>query len=347
MEIIKRKIMEWDSKDIYEYTLDNGDNLKVSILNYGGIITKIETRDRYGKWGNIVLTYNDYINYIDNTSYYGAIIGRTAGRIAGGEVEIDNKIYKLKKNYGANQGHGGEEGFNKKFWDIKEIKNEDECKLELKYFSKDGEEGYPGNLNIKVIYTVTKDNELKFETYGISDKKTLMNITNHTYFNLSGNYKEDILMHKLKMNCDRFLEINNTGAVTGNIIPCNDGVFSFLNEKRIGEDIEKNNHQLILGSGYDHPFLFEENKVGDIIISEQKSGRVMEIKTNHKGVVIYTQNFIDGKELIGEKAPKDRMGICLEVQSPPIGINGEFKEHSLLESGKEYYKQTVYKFGIK
>lgn len=347
MKIYSKVVSKGNFKNIVEYTLDNEVGLKVSILNLGATITKIETKDKKGQWGNIVLSYKNIDDYIENQSYYGATVGRTSGRIYKGEVEIEGQVYKLNNNYGENQGHGGISGFNKKLYKVESIEYDNDIALEFTYLSLCGEEGYPGNLEIKVVYSVSDDNKLKCEVYGVCDKTTLMNITNHSYFNLSGDYKENILNHKLKMNCDRLLEIGNDGAVTGIITKCNDGDFSFVESKKIGKDINNKNEQLKLGYGYDHPFLFIDEEVGNIELYDENSGRFMKIKTNHKGVVVYTQNFIDEKILIGNKKVKERMGICLEVQSPPIGYDECFKEMSLLEKGEKYYRETEYEFGVK
>lgn len=344
MIIYSRKVMEYDYQDILEYTLDNESGLRISILNLGATITKLETKDSKGMWGNIILSYANIEDYIENESYYGATIGRTSGRIYNGKITINNKTYNLNKNYGTNQGHGGANGISKKLWQVSELKSESEIGLEFKYLSKDGEEGYPGNVEIKVTYTVNKENELKVTVHGLSDKDTLLNITNHSYFNLSGNYKSNVLKHSLQMNCDRLLEIDETGATTGKIQDCTSGVFSFNISKEIGRDIDKDHEQLKLGYGYDHPFLFKDKEEGKIILLDKVSGRAMKVKTNHKGVVIYTQNFIDNKKLVGSIEVEKRMGICLEVQSPPIGYNEAFKEMSLLKANKNYFRETIYSF---
>lgn len=347
MKLKRESIGNLGNEEIIKYSVDNEKGLKVSILNLGATITEIKTIDRNGEFGHIVLSYEDEKNYIENPSYYGATVGRTAGRIDKGRFTLNDNEYILNKNYGVNSGHGGSVGFNKKIWNVNAIETEEKITLEFSYLSKDLEEGYPGNLEIKVSYEITEDNKLIFKIQGVSDKDTLMNITNHCYFNLSGDYKEDILNHTLKMNCDRFLAIDENGGVTGEIIPVNNTEFDFIEEKKIGQDIEGLSKQMKLGYGYDHPFMFNENEKGHIELYNEKSGRYMKVTTEYPCVVVYSQNFIDSLVLKEGKETKKRNGICLEVQYPPIGYNESFKEFSILKAHEIFNKETIYEFGVK
>lgn len=347
MKLKRELIGKLGNEEIIKYSVDNEKGLKVSILNLGATITEIKTIDRNGEFGHIVLSYEDEKNYIENPSYYGATVGRTAGRIDKGRFTLNDNEYILNKNYGVNSGHGGSVGFNKKIWNVNAIETEEKITLEFSYLSKDLEEGYPGNLEIKVSYEITEDNKLIFKIQGVSDKDTLMNITNHCYFNLSGDYKEDILNHTLKMNCDRFLAIDENGGVTGEIIPVNNTEFDFIEEKKIGQDIEGSSKQMKLGYGYDHPFMFNENEKGNVELYDEKSGRYMKVTTEYPCVVVYSQNFIDGLVLKEGKETKKRNGICLEVQYPPIGYNESFKEFSILKAHEIFNKETIYEFGVK
>lgn len=347
MKLKRESIGKLGDEEIIKYSVDNEKGLKVSILNLGATITEIKTVDRNGEFGHIVLSYEDEKNYIENPSYYGATVGRTAGRIDKGRFTLNDNEYILNKNYGVNSGHGGSVGFNKKIWNVNAIEKEEKITLEFSYLSKDLEEGYPGNLEIKVSYEITEDNKLIFKIQGVSDKDTLMNITNHCYFNLSGDYKEDILNHTLKMNCDRFLAIDENGGVTGEIIPVNNTEFDFIEEKKIGQDIEGLSKQMKLGYGYDHPFMFNENEKGHIELYDEKSGRYMKVTTEYPCVVVYSQNFIDSLVLKEGKETKKRNGICLEVQYPPIGYNESFKEFSILKAHEIFNKETIYEFGVK
>lgn len=347
MKLKRESIGKLGDEEIIKYSVDNEKGLKVSILNLGATITEIKTVDRNGEFGHIVLSYEDEKNYIENPSYYGATVGRTAGRIDKGRFTLNDNEYILNKNYGVNSGHGGSVGFNKKIWNVNAIETKEKITLEFSYLSKDLEEGYPGNLEIKVSYEITEDNKLIFKIQGVSDKDTLMNITNHCYFNLSGDYKEDILNHTLKMNCDRFLAIDENGGVTGEIIPVNNTEFDFIEEKKIGQDIEGLSKQMKLGYGYDHPFMFNENEKGHIELYDEKSGRYMKVTTEYPCVVVYSQNFIDSLVLKEGKETKRRNGICLEVQYPPIGYNESFKEFSILKAHEIFNKETIYEFGVK
>lgn len=347
MKLKRESIGKLGNEEIIKYSVDNEKGLKVSILNLGATITEIKTIDRNGEFGHIVLSYEDEKNYIENPSYYGATVGRTSGRIDKGRFTLNDNEYILNKNYGVNSGHGGSVGFNKKIWNVNAIETEEKITLEFSYLSKDLEEGYPGNLEIKVSYEITEDNKLIFKIQGVSDKDTLMNITNHCYFNLSGDYKEDILNHTLKMNCDRFLAIDENGGVTGEIIPVSNTEFDFIEEKKIGQDIEGSSKQMKLGYGYDHPFMFNENEKGNVELYDEKSGRYMKVTTEYPCVVVYSQNFIDGLVLKEGKETKKRNGICLEVQYPPIGYNESFKEFSILKAREIFNKETIYEFGVK
>ena len=343
MELTKKVVSNYKSKEVIQYTMKNNNGIEVSVLNFGGIITRIITPDKDGNLENIVLSYKDIEDYFNNPSYYGALIGRTAGRIGGSKVILDNEKYEFYPNYNPNSGHGGKEGFDKKFWDVEEIISSNECGLELFYYSENGEEGYPGNVSVKVIYTLNNDNELKFLIKANSDKDTLFNMTNHSYFNLSGNYKRDITKSELKINADTYLEIDNTGAVTGKIINCENTPFDFTVKKEVGRDITSTDKQLELGNGYDHPFIFNNEK-GNISLEDKESGRILKVETNQPAVVVYTANYPGNEELTNGEKPKFRGGICLETQAPPISESGMFIEQSILRKNEEYSKETKYKF---
>ena len=343
MELMKEVIGNYKDNEVIEYTMRNNNGIEVSVLNFGGIIRKIITPDNKGNLENIVLAYRDIEDYFTNSSYYGALIGRTSGRIGGSKAILNDEEYEFYPNYNPNSGHGGKEGFDKKFWTVEEISSNNECGVELNYYSPDGEEGYPGNVSVKVTYTLNNNNELKFLIKGNSDKDTLFNITNHSYFNLSGDYKRDITKSELMINSDEYLEINNTGSVTGEVINSKNTPFDFTVKKEIGKDINIKDKQLELGNGYDHPFLFNSEK-GNIVLEDRESGRGLEVETNQQAVVIYTANYPGDEELENGEKPKFRGGICLETQSPPISESGTFIEHSILRKNEEYSKETKYKF---
>lgn len=340
----KAKIVGYyNDEEVIEYSLTNNNNMEVCILNLGGIITKIFTEDKRGSFENVVLAYKNLEDYFKNKSYYGAVIGRTSGRIYKGDIELEGRQIKLANNYEVTNCHGGVEGFNKKIWDTDVLEKEDKIILTLEYTAKDGEEGYPGNLNLKVQYILNNNNELEFVVEGKSDKETLVNITNHSYFNLSGNYKEDILNHNLRVNADRYLTIEKTGDIDGNSVNVVNTPFDFKDKKKIGRDIDNEDSQIKLGKGYDHPLLFKD-KIGYIELEDCNSGRKMTIETDNPAVVIYTMNYPEDKMLMFDVKPMERLGICFETQNPPIGKGKKFLEMSRLKQGEVYRRYTKYSF---
>lgn len=345
MEITKSLIGTLKNREVVEYNLKNNNGIEVSILNLGGIVTRIMTPDKNGNLENIVLSYKNKEDYFTNPSYYGALIGRTSGRIAKGQAVLNEVELNFYLNYGENSGHGGKEGFDKKFWTVKEITSENECGLELKYSSVNGEEGYPGNVDTTVTYTLNNDNELILLVKANSDEDTLFNVTNHSYFNLSGDYKRDVTSSELMMNCDEFLEVDETSAVTGVALDVTNTPFDFRTKKEIRRDINNVDRQLELGNGYDHPFVFNNGK-GCITLEEAESGRGLKVETNQPGVVIYTTNYPGEEDLTTGEKPKFRAAICLETQAPPIASSGMFINQSILRKNEEYLKETKYKFYI-
>lgn len=338
-------LFEYKGKKIIQYTLENENGISVEILNYGGIIKGIYTPDKDGTIENIVVGFKDLDDYIKNPSYFGAIIGRTSGRIYNSEFNLNGIEYKLVKNYGTNQGHGGDVGFDKKIWDATCIEKIDSISLELSTVSLDMEEGYPGNVKVKVIYTLNNDNELNVRYEGVSDKDTLLNLTNHSYFNMSGNLKSPVTNQFMKLACDEILEIDDTCATTGKKIPVDNSPFDFRTLYNIGERIDTDNYQINIGCGYDHPFLLNRNDDA-IYIEDKESKRFMNISTNQNCVVIYTMNFTNDEVVYTGDISKRRYGICFETQNPPIGHNQVFIEDSLLKEDQMYIQDTTYKFGI-
>ncbi|MGL5749159.1 MAG: aldose epimerase family protein [Paraclostridium sp.] len=346
MNIYEKVACIHSGKTIIQYTLKNDNGISVSILNYGGIITGVYTPDKTGLCENIVVGFKDIKDYISNPSYFGAIIGRTSGRIYNSKFQLNNEIYNLSNNYGTNQGHGGNIGFDKKIWDTKLIKDLNSVSLELTTTSYDMEEGYPGNIEVKVTYTLDNDNRLNIDYEGISDKDTLMNLTNHTYFNLSGDLKAPITSQYMKVNSDYILEIDETCSTTGNKISTHSTPFDFKSLHNIGERIDFDDNQINIGCGYDHPFLLNNNRESAIYIEDINSSRYMNIDTNQNCVVIYSMNFTNDEVLYTNKISERRYGICFETQKPPIGHNQAFLEDSILRKGEVYKQNTTYTFGI-
>lgn len=335
----KHKIAQ---KDVTEITLVNNYQMKVSFLTLGGIITEISIPDLEGTFDNVVLAYENYEDYEENKGYFGALIGRTAGRIKDAKFTLDGKEYSLSKNYGENSGHGGDEGFHKQIFDF-EVSS-DEKTVTLKRVSAHMEAGYPGSVQIEVSYHLNDHNEFQIEYRGISDQDTLFNMTNHSYFNLSGDFSESILYHELFIAADEFAELEEDSSVSGKLLKVAGTPFDFRFHHEVGEEIKVNNPQIEIGHGYDHPFILREEEQVKVRLLHRFTGRVMEVETNHEAVVIYTQNYTDQQVIKGGVTLETRKAVAIEPQSLPIGPDEVNKEYSLLKAGKPYKKTTTYRF---
>ncbi|SHK68878.1 aldose 1-epimerase [Clostridium cavendishii DSM 21758] len=342
MKIESNIIGKLNKQDVVKYSLINDNGMKITALNLGGIITEIKVKDRFNNFENVVLAYKDWRDYIDNPSYLGAIIGRTAGRIADGKVELCGETLEFNKNYNRNQGHGGINGFNKKFWKVDTLKDETTIKLIFTTISKAYEEGYPGEAYIKVEYILNNKDEFLISYEGKTTETTLMNLTNHSYFNLSGNHKKDILKHKLKVGSSQYLETVNESTPTGKLLDTKDTVLDFNKEKLLKDVI--NNNFVKAERGLDHCFILDKDK--KIILIDDESGRTLEMTTNNTSTVIYSGNYPDNRALIEGGNYIERLGICLEAQEPPIGYNNAFIEKSILEANTVYSKWTKFRFNV-
>lgn len=349
MKVLKYKFGKSKSgEEVIKYTLINSNNLKISILNYGGTITNILTPDRDGNLEDIVLGFDNITDYEEKSPYFGSIIGRVAGRISNAEVQIDENIYRLSRNNGKNNLHGGFRGFDKVIWNVKEIVTQDYIGLELSYFSKDKEEGFPGSLSVKVMYLLNNNNELDIQYRGVSDKKTLINLTNHTYFNLSGNLKEDVLNHKITINADKIAFVDSDIIPTGELVRVKNSVFDFTKGKKVGKDIGKEVDQLLNCGGYDHPFILNKNCGFAVELDDQKSGRAMKIITDQPVVVFYSGNQIsEDLVLRGNTRAKKHSGLCLETQDYPDSINQKNFPTKIYNPGETYTASSKYRFYVK
>jgi aldose 1-epimerase len=348
MRILKEKVLEKDGRDIFQYSLINDLKMQVKILTLGGIITEIIVPDKNNNFENIVVNWDNLSEYLNDEGYTGAIVGRTAGRIADGQAIINGIKYEFNiNNNGINQHHGGIEGFNKKLWEDTIEEKSDEVLLILEYFSRDGEENYPGNLKVKVIYSLNNKNEFSIMYNGKSDKDTLLNMTNHSYFNLSGNMKRNILDETLIINSDKVAAIRKDGALNGELFEVDKTPFDFRIPKKIGRDINKKNEQLILANGYDHPWIFRnEDDEFNVMLKDDKSGRILKVKTDFKSAMIYTTNFPANKILYGGRKLLKNDAICFETQNLSIGENSKFIEESILKKNENYKHKTTFKFTI-
>lgn len=342
------QIEDFDS--IKLYTLKNDSGMTAKVTNYGAIITSIVVPDRDGKMADIALGYNrveDYINAVDKP-YFGAVVGRYGNRIAGGEFTLDGETYSLLKNNGDNHLHGGAIGFDKVVWTVDSYT--EGKSIALSYLAKDKEEGYPGNLQLKVTYTLKADNSLVVDYHATTDKATPVNVTQHTYFNLKGEGEGTILGHELMLNAKQITPVDEGLIPTGEMPPVAGTPFDFTSAKAIGHDIGQVDEQLQFGLGYDHNWVLDKGgKDGELTLAarvlEPTSGRVMEIRTTEPGIQFYCGNFLDGR-LKGKsgKPYVHRGGFCLETQHYPDSPNQPKFPSTILKPGDEHSSQTVFKF---
>ena len=342
---------EVDGKGVSLFTISNQNGMEVKITNYGGIITALKVPDKTGKIEDVVLGYDNLEGYLNKTPYFGAIIGRYGNRIAGGRFELNNQTYVLAKNNNENHLHGGERGFDKVVWDAEIVKGEDNVQLVLKYLSPDGEEGYPGTLQAEVTYVIDGTNQVKIDYRATTDKATVVNLTSHSYFNLTGNPAKTILDHELMIKSEYFLAVDSTLIPTGDLVKVAGTPFDFSEFRRIGEGIDEEHRQILRGGGYDHCFVFAEGS-GELknvaSLYDPFSGRVMEVLTTEPGLQFYSGNFLDGS-ITGKDgvAYNYRSALCLETQHYPDSPNQPAFPSVLLNPGEEYLSSTIYRFSLK
>jgi len=327
------------------YTITNPSGASVAISTYGGTVVSLNVKDKAGKLGDVVIGFDTLAGYLGEHPYFGALIGRYGNRIAKGKFSLNGNSYQLAINNGPNALHGGLKGFNRQVWQAKEV---GENGLELTYVSKDGEEGYPGKLTAKVLYTFTPANELRIEYTATTDADTVANLTNHSYFNLGG--LENNLTHQLEIYADRFTPVDAGLIPTGELRPVKGTPFDFTTPHAIGERIDADEEQMKLGSGYDHNFVFTKhdgqlNLVAKV--SEPTSGRVMEVLTTEPGVQFYTGNFLDGtlKGKAGRPIQR-RAALCLETQHFPDSPNQPKFPTTVIKAGEVRKSTTMYRFGV-
>lgn len=330
-----------------EYSLVNNNGMAVSILNYGGIITKILVPDKNGIVENVVLGYQDYSDYENDSNFFGAMIGPVAGRIEGAAFELEGRKYKLENNEGKHHLHGGTKGFDKVLWKTESFQTKDVVGLKLIHSSPHNENGYPGNVKVTITYKLKYDNELEMEYEAISDCSTPLTLANHTYFNLSGNLNQTIQQHQVTMNSNYFLELDKELIPTGNILNVNNTPFDFTKGRKLADGIENGNSQNeVVGKGYDHYFIFNGGEKGNIGVFEESSRRALKIETDQPGMVMYTANNLnEGFKLAGGKSKK-YLGVCFETQSSPASLHYDGLPSILLDANKGYSKKTVYRFEV-
>jgi aldose 1-epimerase len=341
-----------DGRDVELYTLTNKKGMEVAITNFGGIIVALKAPDRNGKFDDVVLGYDSLDGYLTNKAFFGALIGRYGNRIAHGKFALNGANYTLPKNDGDNTLHGGPEGFNKRLWTAKDVSGAKGQALELTYMSKDGEEGFPGNLTVKVVYTLTDQNELTITYSATTDKETVVNLTNHSYFNLAGQGTGDILGHQLMIRGDHITAVDDTLIPTGELRPVKGTPFDFTHSTAIGERINQDDPQIKVGKGYDHNWVLNAHGPHSPVLAaeayEPNSGRVLQVLTVEPGVQFYSGNFLDGTITgKGGKVYKYRYGFCLETQHFPDSPNHPKFPSTTLKPGQTYSTTTVFKFSTR
>jgi len=334
-----------DGKAVKLYVLKNN-NMELAVTNYGGRIVSLITDDKNGKPVDVVLGYDKLDSYRKpKEPYFGALIGRYGNRIAKGKFTLDGKQYTLQINDGQNSLHGGFDGFFSKVWNAKQV---DAKTLELTYHSKDGEAGYPGDLDVKVVYSLTADNGVKIEYTATTLKPTVVNLTNHAYFNLSGAGSSTILDHVLTINAQRFTPVDTTLIPTGQLQPVAGTPFDFTKGKKIGADIGKADDQLKNGKGYDHNFVLDAPSLTSpsVTVKSPETGIVMQVFTDQPGIQFYSGNFLTGKDKDGKSgaAYPFRSAFCLETQHFPNSPNTPSFPSTELKPGQTYHSVSIYKF---
>ena len=340
-----------DNKKVDLYSFKNENGMQIDIINYGGIITSLKVPDKNGETEDIVLGYNKLEDYINENPYFGSIIGRYGNRIAKGKFNLNGNQYTLATNNDENHLHGGDIGFDKVIWEAETKINSNSSSLILKYLSRDMEEGYPGNLYTTVTYKITNDNSVEIKYEAQTDKTTVINLTQHSYFNLSGDFNQSILNHKVKINSNQFLPVNKSLIPTGNKLNVSMTPFDFRNYKEIKKDINADDLQLNYGNGYDHCWVLNDYKNGYRLVASafhEESGRLMEVYSDQPGLQFYTGNFLDGSLPQKEEGFYNfRSGFCMETQHFPNSPNQPDFPSVTLNPNEKYNSKTTYKFKIK
>ncbi len=352
MSIQKKKFGKTkDGKNVTSYILKNANGMEAEFIDYGARLVRLCVPDARGNFDDVVLGFDNVGAYEKCDTYYGALIGRCANRISEASFTLNDKEYSLDKNDGKNTLHSGIVGYDRMMYDVEVFEEEGEATIEFSRLSKDMEQGFPGNLDLTVSYTLSEDNALVIEYFAVSDQDTLVNLTNHSYFNLSGHNKGDILNHKLKIEAKQFAVAKEGLIPTGEMREVAGTPMDFSEWRKIGTDIDSDYPSIALAGGYDHHFVFQSKEKEINLVMEaydEKSGRCMEVYTDLPGGQLYTGNFIDGK-LVGKEGCiyQKHAGFCMETQYIPDSIHLDGVTNCVLKAGSEYDTTTVYKFGVK
>ena len=335
-----------DGREVDLFILSNSNGMDVSITNYGGIITSLNAPGRQREFADVVLGFDELQGYLEGHPYFGAIIGRFSNRIANGTFRLDGRRYSLATNNRGNHLHGGRRGFDKALWGARSLS--DPIRLEMTHVSGDGDEGYPGNLEVVVTYTLSDADELRIDYRASTDKPTHVNLTNHSYFNLSGHNSGDILGHRVVINADRFTPVTGRLIPTGELRRVGGTPMDFRRPTAIGARIEEDDEQLVFGRGYDHNWVVNDANSGlrpAARVSDPSTGRILEVLTTEPGVQFYTANFLDGSlDGKGGATYDRRSAFCLETQHFPDSPNKEDFPSTVLRPGEIFESSTVFRF---
>ncbi len=344
MTVTESKFGHIGNEEITLYTLKNNNGMEVKVTNYGGIVTSIIVPDSKGTPVDVVLGFDSLQDYLDGHPYFGCLVGRYANRIANGEFNLDGVTYQLAKNNGPNSLHGGLEGFDKKIWRATSFETEDEAGVELRYLSPDGEEGYPGNMDVRVIYSLNNKNEMSIKYLAYSQSATIVNLTYHGYFNLDGQGEGTIFDQVLYIDADSYTVVNDNLIPTGELRNVAGGPMDFLTPKPIGKDFDQ------VPGGYDHNYVLNTHDLNSVAarLVSPKTGIVMEVHTDQPGIQFYSGNFLDGS-LVGkrQKIYLRNYALCLETQHFPDSPNQPSFPSTVLLPGDKFESQTIYKFSTK
>ncbi len=339
-----------NGQNVTLYTLTNSRGARMEVLNYGGIVRSLRVRDSRGRFDDVVLGFDTVGEYVKSSPYFGCITGRYANRIAKGRFSLDGKTYKLATNNGPNHLHGGVEGFDKRIWSVRPLATNNGSALELRLTSPDGDQGFPGNLAMRVVYTLNNQNQFRVDYSATTDKPTLCNLTQHSYFNLAGGRAKSILEHRIQINANRYTPIDATSIPFGNLAPVAGTPFDFRRARTVGARIGANNLQLKNGAGYDHNFVL--NGLNGVLkraarLEDPISGRVMTVFTTEPGLQFYSGNFLDGFKGKGGRVYARRSGLALEAQKFPDSPNRPNFPSSVLRPGQSYRQTTIYAFSAR
>jgi aldose 1-epimerase len=348
MNITKKEYGKTEAgKTVHEYTLENRNGLRVKMITYGATVTSVETPDKNGKLANITLGFDKLAGYLQRHPYFGSTVGRYGNRIAKGKFKLDGKEYTLATNNGPNHLHGGKVGFDAVVWEAVEAKTDDSVGVKFYYLSPAGEEGYPGNLKTSVTYSLTDANELKIDYAATTDKATVVNLTNHCYWNLGGAGSGDILKHQLMIAADKWIPTDDTSIPTGELAPVKGTAMDFTTAHAIGDKIDELKKPPHTTKGYDHCYVLR-GQTGKLELAakvkDPTSGRVMEIFTTEPGIQLYCGNFLDGSA--GGNGYKQHEAFCLETQHYPDSPNQPSFPTTTLKPGETFRSQTVHKFSV-